>query len=275
MLRPWLASIAVLLTIATTAAADEVDTPFGSWGYDRWLFSPKTGQSGGKWKTADDGLHAIIPRGSDKRTPMWFVAEAKLEGDFEIVAAYDARALPKPRERPGMPDYAVSNGVELGFRVGQTWVSVFDTRRPSGEAVGYFIRPPDGKNAYAQVPGSRPLGRLAARRVGSTLTLLHGEPSGDLVELGKFEIGTEPAEEVALDPQADQHDRGHRGRLPAPRPQGRPRGPAQAAAEGLDALDRRGDRAGGASVARQSSAGAGGRRAARRSRGWRMAAGSR
>ncbi len=201
MLRPWLTSVAVLLTIATSSPADEVDTPFGSWGYDRWLFSPKTGQSGGKWKTADDGLHAIIPRGSDKRTPMWFVAEAKLEGDFEIVAEYDARALPKPRERPGMPDYAVSNGVELGFRVGQTWVSVFDTRRPSGEAVGYFIRPPDGKNAYAQVPGSRPLGRLAARRVGSTLTLLHGEPSGDLVELGKFEIGTEPAEEVALVPK--------------------------------------------------------------------------
>jgi prepilin-type N-terminal cleavage/methylation domain-containing protein/prepilin-type processing-associated H-X9-DG protein len=201
MLRPWLASIAVLLAITTAGAADEVDTLFGSWGYDRWLFSPKTGQSGGKWKTADDGLHAVIPRGSDKRTPMWFVAEAKLEGDFEIVAAYDARALPKPRERPGMPDYAVSNGIELGFRVGQTWVSVFDTRRPSGEAVGYFIRPPDGKNAYAQVPGSRPLGRLAARRVGSKLTLLHSEPSGDLIELGTYEIGTEPAEEVALVPK--------------------------------------------------------------------------
>ena len=202
MLRTGTAGCVGLLAVAlSSAGADEVDTAFDSNGYDRWLFSPKAGQSGGRWKVADDGLHAVIPRGSEKRTPMWFVAEAKLEGDFEVVAEYDARALPKPRERPGMPDYAVSNGVELGLRVGETWVSVFDTMRPTGEAVGYFIRPPGGKNAYGQVPGTRPLGRLAARRVGSTLTLLHGEPTGDLVELGTFEIGTGPAEEVALIPK--------------------------------------------------------------------------
>ena len=202
MLRREWAAIVVLVAVASPAsAADEVDTIFDASGYDRWLFSPKTGQSGGRWKVADDGLHAIIPRGSEKRTPMWFTAEARLEGDFEIVAAYDGRDLPRPRERPGMPDYAVSNGAEIGFRVGQTWVTVFDTRRPTGEAVGYFIRPPDGKNAYAQVAGGRPLGRLGARRVGPTLTLLHGGSEGELVELGTFEIGTEPAEEVALVPK--------------------------------------------------------------------------
>ncbi|MDG3006456.1 DUF1559 domain-containing protein [Paludisphaera mucosa] len=183
------------------AAADEIDVIFTDGGYDRWLFSAKTGQSGGRWKVAADGLHAVIPRGSEKRTPMWFVAEANLEGDFEVVASYDARIRPKPRAKPGTPDYAVSNGVELGLRVGETWVSIFDAVRPGGEEVGYFIRPPDGKNGYGQVPGTRPAGRLAARRVGSTLILLHGPPTGDLVELGRFEVGAAPAEEVALVPK--------------------------------------------------------------------------
>ena len=143
-----------------------------------------------------------------------------------------------------MPDYAVSNGVELGFRVGQTWVSVFDTRRPSGEAVGYFIRPPDGKNAYAQVPGSRPLGRLAAR---SRRPDAHPPPRRALRRprrAGHVRDRHRAGRGGGARPQADQHDRGHRGRLPPPGPEGRPRGPAQAAAEGLDALDRRGDRAG-------------------------------
>lgn len=192
--------VAGWLAGAWPAVAEEIDVVFDANGYDRWLFEAKTGQSDGRWKVAEEGLHAIIPRGSDKRTPMWFVAEARLEGDFEVVAWYEARKLPKPRARAGLPDYAVSNGSELGFRVGETWVSLYDAVRPGGEVVGYDVRPREGEGDHGLFEGGEQVGRLGARRVGPTLILLRGGLAGDLLEFGRFEIGTEPLEELALVP---------------------------------------------------------------------------
>jgi prepilin-type N-terminal cleavage/methylation domain-containing protein/prepilin-type processing-associated H-X9-DG protein len=181
-------------------AAEVIDVVFDAKGYDRWLFEPKTGQSGGRWRVSEDGLHAVIPRGPEKRTAMWFVAAARLEGDFEVVAWYDARMLPKPRGRAGLPDHAVSNGSEMGFRVGKTWVSLYDARRAGGQVVGYHVRPPEGDERCGQVKADGPAGRLGARRAGPTLILLRGGPAGELEELGRFEVGSEPVEELALVP---------------------------------------------------------------------------
>ncbi|QDV36096.1 DUF1559 family PulG-like putative transporter [Tautonia plasticadhaerens] len=180
------------------SAEDRVETSFEGASYDRWVFRPMPGPPGSKWRAEDGLLVGTVRPGPVGYNALRFLADVHLVGDFEVVATYDVRSLPKPKTLPDFEVWEQANVIELHLSNASGEVGVYHNHRPDGQGIGFFARIPGGEDGWAHLPTAATWGRLGIRRAGETWTLLHGAEDGELASLGEAVLGTDPVDYLAL-----------------------------------------------------------------------------
>ncbi len=175
------------------AVGESIKVDFSSQTFDQWLFRTDAHETGGRWDLEGRALRAILPPGKMGRPPLRFFGQFRLVGDFEIIASFEIKKLPRPARPPG------NNSVELAIWSPGRYASVFRQAQALVDGRGFFIHRDDTAHDFAAfVPAPEKSGRLGFRRVGDRLAFLYGKSPGPLAEVGSTVLGTEPIDGVVL-----------------------------------------------------------------------------
>lgn len=184
----------VLVCIAgPCVGAESIRADFSSRTFDRWLFRTDSRESGGRWDLEGGALRAILPPGKVSRPPLRFFGQFRLEGNFEIVASFEIKKLPRPARPPG------NNSIELAIWGSGRYASVFRQAQVTADGRGFFVHRDDADRDVAEfVPAAEKSGRLGFRRVGDRLSFLYGKSSSPLAEIGSASLGAGPIDGLVL-----------------------------------------------------------------------------
>lgn len=173
--------------------AESIHADFSSQTFDQWLFRTDSRESGGRWDLEGGALRAILPLGKVGRPPLRFFGQFRLEGNFEIVASFEIKKLPRPAQPPG------NNSIELAIWGPGRYASVFRQAQATADGRGFFVHSDDAHRDIAEfVPAAETSGRLGFRRVGDRVSFLYGKSSSPLAEIGSAPLGAGPIDGLVL-----------------------------------------------------------------------------
>ncbi|MDG3006000.1 DUF1559 family PulG-like putative transporter [Paludisphaera mucosa] len=195
-----MSSIVLLIALAAPAAppSDVLDVDLRSNGYDRALFRADSQGTRGRWLLEPDGLQALLPAGPAGRGPISLKGRFRLEGDFEVLADFRIRELPRPHAPRGAGDATAFNALELVVAGPGGWTVVSRKHEKGGPCFSSYADLGGRTIASPCLADGRESGRLGIRRAGETLHFFYAGPDGSHSQIGEVQYGSGPVEEVSI-----------------------------------------------------------------------------